>query len=88
MKKTLLALAAVVAVTAGSAAAQAKVHFDVYLNPGFYAPHVYSPYYEPTGYYKPKCHFVKVKVVRYDDYGYKYVTWKNKKICNKAYYGY
>lgn len=81
MKKTLLALAAVAAVTAGSAAAQAKVHFDVYFGTPLYTPH-----YQPIGYYKPYCHFVKFKVVRYDYYGNKIIVWKKKKVCEKVYY--
>jgi hypothetical protein len=83
MKKTLLALAAVAALAGGSAAAQAKVHFNVYVNPGY---PVYSPYYEETGYYKPVCRYVKVKVVSYDSYGYEIVRYKTKKVCKKVYY--
>lgn len=78
MKKTLLALAAVAAIGAGATAAQAKVHFNLYLD----AP----SYYEPVGYYTYDCHWVKVRVVKYDYYHNPIYVYKKKKVCNKIYH--
>jgi hypothetical protein len=78
MKKLLIALAAVSAIGAGATAAQAKVHFNLYVD----AP----SYYEPVGYYTYDCHWVKVKVVKYDYYHNPIVTWKKKKVCEKVYH--
>ena len=85
MKKILLTLAAVGTLAAGASAAQAKVHFDVYLGGGGYYGN--PGFYEPVGYYKPKCHWVNVKVVKWV-YGEKVVFWKKKKVCKKVYYDY
>jgi hypothetical protein len=78
MKKIMIALAAVTAIGAGASAAQAKVHFNLYLD----AP----SYYEPAGYYTYDCHFVRVKVIKYDYYHNPIVTWKKKKVCEKVYH--
>lgn len=78
MKKILIALAAVSAIGAGATAAQAKVHFNLYLD----AP----SYYEPVGYYTYDCFWKKVRVVSYDSYGYEVVRYKRKKICKKIYH--
>lgn len=78
MKKFILALAAVSAIGAGATAAQAKVHFNLYLD----AP----SYYEPVGYYTNECHIVRVKVIKYDYYHNPIVTWKKRKVCNKVYH--
>jgi hypothetical protein len=78
MKKILIALAAVSAIGAGATAAQAKVHFNLYLD----AP----SYYEPVGYYTYDCHWVKVRVVRYDYYHNPIYVYKRKKVCNKIYH--
>jgi hypothetical protein len=91
MKKLIIAIATVSALAAGASAAQAKVHFDVHVGvPGYYpayeAPY-YPDYYEPVTYYAPKCHFVKVRVVKWV-YGEKVVVWRNKRVCKKAYVGY
>jgi hypothetical protein len=88
MKKILIALAAVTAIGAGASAAQAKVNLDIYL--GGYGNHNgygYNEYYEPVGYYKPQCHFVKVRVVKWV-YGEKHVFWRTKKVCKQVYIGY
>jgi hypothetical protein len=88
MKKILIALAAVTAIGAGASAAQAKVNVDIHLGGfGGYSDSGYNEYYEPVGYYAPKCHFVKVKVVKWV-YGEKHVFWKTKKVCKKVYVGY
>jgi ABC-type sugar transport system substrate-binding protein len=80
MKKIIIALAAVSALAAGASAAQAKVHFDVYLG------HGYNPYYAPVySGYEPECHYVKVKKVFWK-HGYKYVKFQKKLVCDS--YGY
>jgi hypothetical protein len=92
MKKFIIAIATVSALAAGASAAQAKVNIDLHIggfggyHPAYEAPY-YPDYYEPVGYYKKKCHIVKVKHVKWV-YGEKVVFWKNKKICKKAYVGY
>ena len=76
MKKILIATAAVAALAAGASAAQAKVHFNLYLD----APH----YYAPAGYgydYEPDCHYVTIKKVKWVN-GYKVVKFKQKLVCN------
>jgi hypothetical protein len=78
MKKLLIALAAVSAIGAGATAAQAKVHFNLYLD----AP----SYYEPVGYYTYDCFWKKVRVVKYDYYHNPIYVYKRKKICNKVYH--
>jgi hypothetical protein len=85
MKKILIALATVGTLAAGASAAQAGV--KVHLQLGGYGGHGYSSHYEPVGYYAPRCHFVKVKVVKWV-YGEKHVFWKTKKVCKKVYIGY
>jgi hypothetical protein len=90
MKKLIIALATVSALAAGASAAQAKVHLDINIGgfyPGAYDAPYYPDYYEPVGYYAPKCHFVNVKVVKWV-YGEKVVVWKKKKVCKKVYVGY
>lgn len=91
MKKLIIAIATVSALAAGASAAQAKVNIDLHIGGFGYAPiydaPVYHDYYEPVGYYKPKCKIVKVKTVKWV-YGEKVVVWKKKKICKKAYVGY
>ncbi len=83
MKKLLIALAAVTAIGAGASAAQAKVNFNLYLDaPGYDTPN----YYEPVGYYTYDCHWVKVRVVKYDYYHNPIYVYKNKKVCNKVYH--
>jgi opacity protein-like surface antigen len=85
MKKIVIALATVSALAAGASAAQAGVKVQLnfggygYGHGGYYEPHYVS--------YKPKCHFVKVKVVKWI-YGEKHVFWKTKKICKTYGYGY
>jgi hypothetical protein len=83
MKKIIIALATVSALAAGASAAQAKVNFDVYLggygHGGYYEPHYVD--------YSPRCHFVRVKVVKWI-YGEKHVFWKKRKVCNTYDYGY
>ncbi len=87
-KTTLIAAAALAAVTAGMAStAQAKVNFDVHVGvPGFYG-HGYYPGYYPVyddGYYGDDCFTKKVKKVKWHDHGgfmHKHVTWKKKLIC-------
>jgi hypothetical protein len=92
MKKILITLAAIGTLAAGASAAQAKVNIDLHIGGfgghGFYGHGGYhGGYYEPVGYYKTKCHWGKVKVVKWV-YGEKVVFWKNKKICKKFYVGY
>jgi hypothetical protein len=88
MKKILIALAAVTAIGAGASAAQAKVNVDINFGGlGIYSGYGHHDYYEPVGYYAPKCHFVKVKAVKWI-YGEKHIVWKTKKVCKKVYVGY
>jgi hypothetical protein len=87
MKKFLIAAAAATTLFAGASAANAgvKVHLDL----GGYGYGGYAPgYYEPVGYYVPKCFHKKIKVVKYDYYGDPIVVWKTKKICKKVWVGY
>lgn len=87
-KTTLIAAAALAAVTAGmTSTANAKVNFDVHVGvPGFYG-HGYYPGYYPVyddGYYGDECFTKKVKKVKWHDHGgfmHKHVTWKKKLIC-------
>lgn len=86
MKKFIIAIATVSALAAGASAAQAGVKLDLHF--GGYGNHGYYDYYEPRYVtYKPRCHFVKVKVVKWI-YGEKHVFWKTKKRCNDYGYGY
>jgi hypothetical protein len=88
MKKLIIALAAVSALAVGASAAQAKVNIDIHLGGlGAYDGYGYYNHYEPVGYYKPSCRFVKVRVVKWV-YGEKQVFWKNRKVCKKVYVGY
>jgi hypothetical protein len=90
MKKTLIAAAALATIAAGMAAtastAEAKIHLHGNINIGLggFGPAFYDPgygYYD-TGFYdaSPDCGYVKVKKVMWIN-GHKYVTWKNKLIC-------
>jgi hypothetical protein len=91
MKKTLIALTALAALAAGTAAtttaAQAKIHVDLHLGGGFYAPGYYGPGYYDSGYYDSgyddysDCGYVTVKKVKWIN-GHKYVSWKKKLVCN------
>jgi hypothetical protein len=92
MKKIIIALATVTTLAAGASAAQAKVNIDLHIGgfgyyPGAYHAPYYPDYYEQVGYHTKKCHFVKVKHVKWV-YGEKVVVWKKKKICKKVYVGY
>ncbi len=83
MKKTLIALAALATIAAGTAAtttaAQAKVHVN--LNVGIPGLIDVGPgYYEPAYYDEPDCSYVMVKKVKWID-GHKYVSWKKKLVC-------
>ena len=80
MKKIIIALAAVSALAAGASAAQAKVHFDLFVggHNGYHNNYYYSGY-------EPECHYVKVKKVFWKN-GYKIVKWKTKLVCDS--YGY
>ena len=85
-KTTLIAAAALTAVTAGMAStAEAKVSIHVGV-PGFYG-HGYYPGYYPAyddGYYGDDCFYKKVKKVKWHDHGgfmHKHVTFKKKLIC-------
>jgi hypothetical protein len=85
-KTTLIAAAALAAVTAGMAApAQAKVNIDVHLGaPGLYVGHGYYPGYYPVDYYGGDCFYKKVKKVKWHDHGgfmHKHVTFKKKLVC-------
>jgi hypothetical protein len=82
MKKTLIALTALAALAAGTAAsttaAQAKVHVDVHLGGGFYDPGYYGPsYYDDYS----DCGYMMVKKVKWHN-GHKHVFWKKKLVCN------
>lgn len=87
-KTTLIAAAALAAVTAGMAStAQAKVNFDVHVGvPGFYG-HGYYPGYYPVyddGYYGDECFYKKVKKVKWHDHGgfmHKHIKWKKVPVC-------
>ena len=85
MKKTLIALAALATLAAGTAttttAAQAKVHVNLNVGvPGLYVGSGYG-YYEPTYYdYSPDCGYVTVKKVYWID-GHKVIKWKKKLVC-------
>jgi hypothetical protein len=88
MKKILIALAAVTAIGAGATAAQAKVNVDIYFGGfGAHSGSGYNEYYEPAGYYKPQCHWVKFQVVKWV-YGEKHVFWRTKQVCRNVYNGY
>ena len=78
LKSTLIALSAVAALAIGaSAAAQAKVRFDINID----LP-TYAPIYVTDGYgYEPECHYVTVKVVKWV-YGHKVIKWKQKLVCS------
>jgi len=85
-KTTLIAAAALTAVTAGMAStAEAKVSIHVGV-PGFYG-HGYYPGYYPAyddGYFGDECFYKKVKKVKWHDHGgfmHKHVTFKKKLIC-------
>jgi hypothetical protein len=85
MKKFLIAAAAATTLFAGASAANAGV--KIHLNLGGYG-YGYAPgYYEPVGYYAPKCFHKKVKVVKWI-YGEKHVFWKTKKVCKNVWIGY
>jgi hypothetical protein len=86
--KTLIAAAALTAVTAGMAStAQAKVNFDVHVGvPGIYVGpgYGYFPAYYDDDYYGGDCFTKKVKKVKWHDHGgfmHKHVSWKNKLVC-------
>jgi hypothetical protein len=88
MKKILITLAAVGTLAAGASAAQARVNIDLYVGGfGGHSGHGYHQYYEPVGYYKTQCHWVRVQVSKWV-YGEEVFFWKNKKVCKKVYYGY
>jgi hypothetical protein len=88
-KTTLIAAAALAAVTAGmTSTANAKVHVDLHFGtPGIYAGPGYYPGYYPAyddGYYGDECFYKKVKKVKWHDHGgfmHKHVTFKKKLVC-------
>ena len=83
MKKSLIALAALATLAAGTAAtttaAQAKVHVNFNVDvPGlFVGPGYYEPAYYDDG---PDCGYVTVKKVYWID-GHKVIKWKKKLVC-------
>jgi hypothetical protein len=85
MKKIIIALTAVAALAAGSAAAQAKVNIDLNIGlPGLHIGHGYVPAYEPVGYYgydEPECHYATKKIVKWHK-GYKIVKFKKVLVCD------
>jgi hypothetical protein len=85
-KTTLIAAAALAAVTAGmTSTANAKVHVDLHFGaPGIYVGHGYYPGYYPADYYGDECFYKKVKKVKWHDHGgfmHKHVSWKKKLVC-------
>jgi hypothetical protein len=83
--KTLIAAAALTAVTAGMAStAEAKVSIHVGV-PGFYAGHGYGYHHiYDDGYYGGDCFYKKVKKVKWHNHGgfmHKHIKWKKVPVC-------
>jgi hypothetical protein len=80
--KTLIAAAALTAVTAGFAAtANAKVNVDLHIGaPGIYLGHGYYPAYYDGYYDDDACFWKKVKKVKWHN-GHKHEIWKKKLVC-------
>jgi hypothetical protein len=83
MKKIIIAAAAVAALAAGTASAQAKVNLDLHIGGfgGFHGGH--HGYYEPTGYGydEPECRYATKKIVKWK-HGYKIVKFKRVLVCD------
>ena len=85
MKKIILATAAVAALAAGTASAQAKVNVDLFIGGfgGFHGGHhgYYAPVGYGYGYDEPECHYATKKIVKWKN-GYKIVKFKKVLVCD------